>query len=133
MYTVLLPLHDDVERAQRQADYIASLPCASEEVTVILGHAFSSTEQSAPEAMQRVDRVETVREASAILDDAGIETTTRELSSPAAEGILAVTADEEIDEVVMGGRKRSPAEKAILGSTTQTVILNADVPVTVVA
>lgn len=131
MYRVLLPLDDTMERARRQANYVASLPCSDEEVVAVLAHALTSEERNVPEAMQRVDRVETVRRATEILEEAGVEFETKELSSPPAEGILDIAEDEAIDEIVMGGRKRSPAEKAILGSVTQTVILNADIPVTV--
>jgi nucleotide-binding universal stress UspA family protein len=131
MYRVLLPTDDSVDRAKRQATYVAALPCADEDVEVVLAHTMTDEERDVPEAMQRVDRVETVRRARDILDDAGIETETHELSSPPADGILELSADEDVDEIVMGGRKRSPAEKAILGSVTQKVILNADVPVTV--
>jgi nucleotide-binding universal stress UspA family protein len=131
MYRVLLPLDDTLERARRQASYAASLPCAEDQVVAVLAHALTSEERSVPEAMQRVDRVETVRRATEILEEAGVEHETRELSSPPAEGILDLAAEEDFDQIVMGGRKRSPAEKAILGSVTQKVILNADMPVAV--
>ncbi|MFB6267091.1 MAG: universal stress protein [Halodesulfurarchaeum sp.] len=131
MYRILLPLDDSKERARKQADYAAGLPCAEESVVAVLAHALTDEEREVPEAMQRVDRVETVRRTADRLEEEGVEYETRELSSPPAEGILDLVAEEDIEEVVMGGRKRSPAEKAILGSVTQTVILNADVPVTV--
>lgn len=131
MYRVLIPLDDSMERARRQAKYVSNLPGAAEEVEAILAHALTSEERSVPESMQRVDRVETVRRAIDALDEAGVSYDTRELSSPPAEGILEIADSEEINEIVMGGRKRSPAEKAILGSVTQSVILNADIPVTV--
>ena len=131
MYRLLLPLDDTIARTKRQADYVTALPCASEEVVAVLAHALTGEERNVPEAMQRVDRVQTVRRAIESLEEAGVEYEIRELSSPPAEGILDLVEDEDIDEIVMGGRKRSPAEKAILGSVTQSVILNADIPVTV--
>lgn len=131
MYTVLVPLDDTMDRAQRQAQYVASLPCANEEVLAVLGHALTSEEKGVPEAMRRVSRVETVRRAIDILEEEGVEYETRELSSPPAEGIFEVAENNDVDEIVMGGRRRSPAEKAILGSVTQTVILNSNVPVVV--
>lgn len=131
MYRMLLPTDDSVDRAKRQARYVAGLPCAADSIEVVLAHSMTGEERDAPDAMKRVDRVETVRRAQETLEDADVETDTRELSSPPAEGILSLAEEEEIDEIVMGGRKRSPAEKAILGSVTQKVILNADIPVTV--
>lgn len=131
MYTVLVPLDDTMDRARRQARYVSSLPCANEEVRALLGHALTSEEKGVPDAMRRVSRVETVRRAGEILEEAGVAYETRELASPPAEGIFDVTENEDVDEIVMGGRRRSPAEKAILGSVTQTVVLNADVPVVV--
>lgn len=131
MYTVLVPLDDTMGRARRQARYVTSLPCADEEVLAVLGHALTDEEKGVPEAMRRVSRVETVRRTIDILEEEGVSYETRELSSPPAEGIFEVAKDEEVDEIVMGGRKRSPAEKAILGSVTQNVVLNSDVPVVV--
>ncbi|MCH7660977.1 MAG: universal stress protein, partial [Euryarchaeota archaeon] len=48
------------------------------------------------------------------------------------ETILDYVEENEIDIVVIGGRKRTPAGKLLFGSVTQSVILHADVPVTVV-
>ena len=45
-----------------------------------------------------------------------------------AEVILSVADRVDASYVVVGGRKRSPAGKALFGSVTQDVLLNADVP-----
>jgi nucleotide-binding universal stress UspA family protein len=49
-----------------------------------------------------------------------------------AEAILDLTKKAEAELLVIGARRRSPVGKALLGSVTQTVILEADVPVLVV-
>lgn len=50
----------------------------------------------------------------------------------AAEAIFDVLTDLDVELLVIGARRRSPVGKLILGSVTQTIILNADVPVLVV-
>ena len=45
-----------------------------------------------------------------------------------AEAILSVAEGNDVRFVVVGGRKRSPAGKALVGSVTQSVLLNSDVP-----
>lgn len=132
MYRVLVPVDDSLDRATRQATYLTEAPWDADEVQVFIGHTLEERDREAPEAMQRADRVETVRKAREILEDAGIETEAIDLDSPPRDGILHGAEDYDVDEIVMSGRRRSPAEKAILGSVTQSVILNADVPVTVV-
>jgi nucleotide-binding universal stress UspA family protein len=49
-----------------------------------------------------------------------------------AETILDLTKKAEAELLVIGARRRSPVGKLILGSITQTLILQADVPVLVV-
>lgn len=131
MYRVLLPLDGEMDRARRQARYVTSQPCAAEEFVAVVGHALTSEERDVPDAMRRIDRVETVRRVTEIFDEADVEYETRELSTPPESGIADIVDNEEIDEIVMGGKGRSPAEKAVLGSVTQTVILNSDIPVVV--
>jgi nucleotide-binding universal stress UspA family protein len=50
------------------------------------------------------------------------------VGTPATE-ILAVADEHDAQYVIVGGRKRSPVGKTIFGSTTQSVLLNADCPV----
>jgi nucleotide-binding universal stress UspA family protein len=49
-----------------------------------------------------------------------------------AATILDLTTKVEAELLVIGARRRSPVGKLILGSVTQTLILEADVPVLVV-
>ena len=130
MYRVLLPVDENLDRAEKQANYITELPCASDQIEVVVAHTMTGEEREVPDAMQRVDRCQSVRRAKEMLEDAGVAVDTRELSSPPDEGILSFVQNSEVDEIVMGGRKRSATEKALLGSTTQTILLNVSIPVT---
>ena len=49
-----------------------------------------------------------------------------------AEKILELAASAKAELLVIGARRRSPVGKLILGSVTQTLILQADMPVLVV-
>ena len=51
---------------------------------------------------------------------------------PVAESIIELSDELGVDEVVLCGRKRSPAGKALFGSVTQSVALESVVPVTIV-
>lgn len=63
-------------------------------------------------------------------DSAGIEYELRTEIGPHADTIVDLASDEDL--LVIGGKKRSPTGKAIFGSTTQNVMLNAPCPVTFV-
>ncbi|MFB6268074.1 MAG: universal stress protein [Halodesulfurarchaeum sp.] len=45
------------------------------------------------------------------------------------QGVIEAAAEVDSRYIVIGGRRRSPAGKAIFGSTTQTLLLRADRPV----
>lgn len=51
------------------------------------------------------------------------------LVGDAAEKLIEYADDHDASYIVMGGRKRSAVGKVLFGSVTQSVLLNADVPV----
>jgi len=130
MYRLLLPVDDDPARARGQAAFVADLP-GHEEAEVVLTHALTPAEREAGEQVS-IDRIETVRLAREFLEERGISVDEAEARTPPAEGILELTTEVDADHVVMSSRKRSPTGKVVFGSVAQTVLLEADVPVTVV-
>jgi nucleotide-binding universal stress UspA family protein len=132
MYRIVVPVDDDVDRALAEAQYVAGLPGDTDEIAVIIAHAYRddtarTTADSLPD-----EESPGVAEAVEYLTDAGIAVDTREVYVPVADGIVDLAREVEADGIVMSGRKRSPAGKALFGSVTQSVILDAPVPVTVV-
>ncbi|MFB6132305.1 MAG: universal stress protein [Halanaeroarchaeum sp.] len=131
MYRILVPLDNSSDRASKQTAFVSSLLEARPSVEVVLAHTFTDEERTVPRDMKRADRVETVRRSKERLEAADVEVDFRDLESPPAEGIVSLVEDEGFDLIVMGGRKRTPIENAILGSTTQRVLRNVEVPVTI--
>lgn len=82
------------------------------------------------EIRKAADRI--VNDVADQADEAGVECVTAVSEGDPSENILDYAESNDIDLIVMGGRKRSPAGKMLFGSVTQSVILHADVPVTVV-
>jgi len=72
-----------------------------------------------------------LKELLADIDHDGDVTTAIVDGSPSGE-ILDYLDDHDVDQVVVGGRRRSPTGKAVFGSTAQKVTLNAPCPVTIV-
>lgn len=68
-----------------------------------------------------------------VFEDAGIESHTRgyRAGDDAANTIVSTAEDESVDRIYLYSRKRSPAGKAVFGSTIQRVLLDATCPVVV--
>ncbi|WP_440763833.1 universal stress protein [Natronorubrum sp. DTA7] len=143
MYKVLLPVDEDDDRANEQVDAVLSLPGDIDELSVTVLHVIEEIDTMPDEAGAAViddvneslselqdvpDSVETVERR---LEDAGVETTRQVMVGQPAEGIRQIAGDDGADAIVLGTRKRSPVGKAVFGSVTQSVILEADRPVIV--
>ncbi|QKG93622.1 universal stress protein [Halorubrum salinarum] len=125
MYDVLVAIGlDEEQRARAQAEAVVGLPGDPDEVTAHLCHVFQDNPEGAS-----VHQLGTVRRAREILEDAGINCVHYEASGDPSEELLAAADDVDADLICVSGRKRSPAGKAVFGSTTQALVLNADRPV----
>jgi nucleotide-binding universal stress UspA family protein len=133
----------DERRIDAIVDAVAAI-VGDREAEVILLHVFDresyeaiqdelnidpDSETTPDDVAERKDLVEDVREA---LDARGIASSVRGALGAADESILRVSEEVGADHVVVGGGERSPAGKAVFGSTAQYVLLNADAPVTFV-
>lgn len=131
MYEILLPVDDDTDRAAAQARYVSLLPVETDEIAVTVAHAYRDDSSSAGDDSFDEESPGVI-EAVDILSTAGITAEQRELHLPVAESIVDLSNELDVGEIVMCGRKRSPAGKALFGSVTQSVALKSSVPVTIV-
>lgn len=125
MYEVLVAVDDSEERAVKQARAVTDMPGA-EEIRVTLLHSFTDNPSGAS-----ASQVASVRRAMEILEEAGVATDLYEDSGDPSKAIIDTASEIGADVICVGGRKRSPAGKALFGSVAQSIILNSDRPVLV--
>ncbi len=125
MKDILLGIDEGVERAVTQATTVLDLfdPGAAR---VHLFHSFVDNPEGAT-----ITRVQAVKRARELLEDAGVDVQLHEASGPAEVTLLETAAEVDADLVCVAGRNRSPAGKVLFGSTSQSVVLDADRPVMV--
>ncbi|MFB6156569.1 MAG: universal stress protein [Haloferacaceae archaeon] len=126
MYRIVVGVDENEDRARACAETVVDLPGDPDEKRVWLLHSFVDNPSGAS-----APQVRSVREAADALDEAGIESEVTERSGDPAAALLDAAAEVDADVIVVAGRKRSPTGKALFGSTTQAVILDADRPVLV--
>lgn len=126
MYHVVIGVDDNEDRAVACAEAVADLPGDGSETRVTVIHSFTENPSGASAA-----QIASVREVTDYLEERGIQVEVTESSGDPAEQILDVASDTDANLIVVAGRKRSPTGKALFGSVTQSVILNADRPVMV--
>ena len=153
MYSVLVPFDADEERAVAQGEMILRLPDVADSVEVTLLHVVeesgglsiggvesggdvvtgtgTTAEVEAQAGPGDILEIPAGERLHGMLDDAGVTVRTERRTGDPAEGILAVAKEIAADQIVLGGRKRSPLGTLLFGSVTQAVILDAHRPVTV--
>lgn len=103
-------------------------------VHVLSQSKFRKLEQSSLEDTGQTVPVDDVREyAEDVADDVASRTTDEYeavgLVGDAAEELVRYAEDKEASYICVGGRRRSAVGKALFGSVTQDVLLNAECPV----
>jgi len=99
-------------------------------VNVLEGGEFLEIETEAVEETGRPESMADIRERARqhAADHAGEFTAVGLVGKPSTE-VIDYADERDASYVVVGGRKRSPAGKALFGSTTQSILLNANRPV----
>lgn len=131
MYRILIAVNNDGDRALGQAAFVTAIPAVDDDIEVVVTHTMTDDEATAPDELQNLDRIDTVRAVRDRLEAEGISVELAEARQPPADGILELADEFDVDNIVIGARRRSPVGKAVFGSVTQQVIQEADIPVTV--
>ena len=141
--TILLAVGPmDTVRAEELAETVLEIADPLD-ATVVIGHAFTEDEYEEfrddlgfDARVEDVDPKEVARRRPPVSDleemisEAGVDTEIRGELGDVATKVVDMAIDVDADRMVVGGRRRSPAEKAVLGSVSQEIILQAPCPVT---
>ncbi|RBI60498.1 universal stress protein [halophilic archaeon] len=140
--TVLLPVKNHAPWARKVAETVREVEDEDAEAVVL--HVFDEAEVASTRANlddsdglsvdDLASRKSGVGAAVDVVTDGGLDATSRGIrrDDRTADAILDVAESADADRVYLYGRKRSPAGKAVFGSTVQRVVLNARIPVTIV-
>lgn len=140
MFDVLLPIDADKERSRAAVEGALSLPAVTDQVQVTILNIQEEVEISGSEGgrvssdqwYDEDEFPESAIEAKQRLEEVGVALNLRREHADPAEAIIEVANEIGADRIIMAGRKRSPVGKVLFGSVTQSVLLDADVPTTVV-
>lgn len=139
MYRILMPISSNEERALEAAETVASLPGAPDDLEVTILHVYREFEVAdeggiveSETIYEEMDQPKSIAAVADYFENREIAYTVREDHADPAAKIVELASEIDADQIVMCGRKQSPVGKVLFGSTTQSVLLHAPVPVTVV-
>lgn len=128
MFRILAGVDRDEDRARAQANFVSSLPAATEEIEVVVMHIFQDNPEGAD-----VSRIDAVRRMADKLEEFGIQYDMYETSGEPSTQVVKAAEELDVDMICLSGRHRSPTGKVIFGSVTQDVILSTTTPVVTVS
>lgn len=138
MKTVLVPVSESEDEAMRVERTVLESPFAAEEIRCVVLNVFEEFKLKPAEwaSIDSEDFYDTQfpRVAATVasnLAQAGFTVDVRREHGHLAETILDVAAEVDASAIVMAGKKRSSVGKALFGSVTQAVLLDAQIPVVV--
>ena len=145
MYHIVIPVDEDETRATAAARFVTGLGDESgldvnlDDVSVSVVNVFEEfkaideggnvSSGDLYDEDKFPDSVLTVRDQ---LTEAGLSVELGRRHGDPGEEIVEYAESTDADHIVVPGRKRSPVGKAVFGSVTQDIVLDADIPVTIV-
>jgi len=126
MVQLLVALDNDLPQTQAQIAAVEDIAETASGAKAYLLHVFTDNPEGAS-----VHQLRAVRETKDRLEDAGVTVELLESSGDPAKEVLRHAEEYDVDQICIGGQKRSPAGKALFGSVTQDVVLGAERPVLV--
>lgn len=136
MYTVLLPVGEEERQATKAANAVRSFPLVQDDLRIVVLNVFQEFEASdegehisSDEFYSEDDFPDSVDVVTSLLEEDGITVEWRREHGDAGDEILRIAEEIDAGSILMSGRRRSPTGKALFGSVTQYVLLNAEQPV----
>jgi nucleotide-binding universal stress UspA family protein len=134
----------DMDRVERLAEEAVEVARPTD-ADVVLVHAFTDDEYEETLDILEFDREHSevdpddvatrhtpVRKLAEILESEGIDFAVRGGVGDRADTVVTLADDLDADLLYVGGERRSPAGKAVFGSTAQKILFSAPCPVTYV-
>lgn len=145
MYRIVIPVDEDETRATTAATFVTDLGDESgldadlDDVSASVVNVFKEFQAiddgGNVQSEDLYDETEFPESAVTVrdrLEEAGVAVELVRRHGDPGDEIVDYADSVDADAIVVPGRKRSPVGKAVFGSVTQDVILNADRPVTIV-
>jgi nucleotide-binding universal stress UspA family protein len=124
--TRLLVGTDSRKASERLLDYLES-EVSADDTVYIVNSLFGGDETSSDEIADGEEAIEILEDG--LGDQTTVETHQYIRGNAPIEDLLEAAEKFDIDEHVIGIRKRSPVGKMMFGSTAQNLLLESDLPV----